>query len=249
MNGSTIQFFSGEMRIEALQGYSTTGILIIDECAFLPDDVYYTILPWTNVAKTPVVCISTPRYKTGFFYELFQDAYNGSKSVHLFDFNSYDTSALLSAERLEYYRKKLPSDQFTQMFLGEFTESSGGVFGSFGHIFYTDLPDAQKDLPCVFGIDWGSGVGGDDTAIAIMNTNGWVCDIIHFNDLDEKQTINTICALVEEYNPTKLVVEKNSIGAVFLSLLRKMVTDIPIVGFTTTNENKHELVSKFQVLI
>jgi len=48
-----------------------------------------------------------------------------------FDFCQYDTSALLSEKRLEYYKKTLPSIIFRQHYLGEFADDAGSVFGDF----------------------------------------------------------------------------------------------------------------------
>lgn len=138
------------------------------------------------------------------------------------------------------------------MYEGLFTESSGGVFSNFSKVLYhknqINLVIQQK-CEIYFGIDWGAGVGGDETSICIMNDQHIVLDIVHFNDKDETQTIETIKQLAETYKPRRIVAEKNSIGAVFLGLLRKKITNIPITAFNTTNENKHQLVSKLQVLI
>lgn len=251
-NGSSIQCFSGEQRIEALQGYTCTGILIFDECAFMDENVYMTCLPFCNVSNAPVLCISTPRYKQGWFYDLYTDGLNNNPNVKLVDFNDFDTSVMLSQERLEYYKRRMPLDQYRQMYEGLFTESSGGVFSNFSKVLYhkkqINLVIQQK-CEIYFGIDWGAGVGGDETAICIMNDQRVVLDIVHFNDKDETQTIETIKQLAETYKPRRIVAEKNSIGAVFLGLLRKKITNIPITAFNTTNENKHQLVSKLQVLI
>lgn len=74
------------------------------------------------------------------------------------------------------------------MYEGLFTESSGGVFSNFSKVLYhknqINLVIQQKSEN-YFGIDWGAGVGGDETAICIMNDQRIVLDIVHFNDKDE----------------------------------------------------------------
>ena len=60
INGSIIYFKSAEQG-DNLRGYTATGIICIDEAAYIPDSVYYTILPWADVHKAPVLICSTPR--------------------------------------------------------------------------------------------------------------------------------------------------------------------------------------------
>lgn len=50
INGSQIIFKSAQQR-ESLRGYTikNNGILCIDEAAYIQDDIFSTIFPWTNV--------------------------------------------------------------------------------------------------------------------------------------------------------------------------------------------------------
>jgi Mrp family chromosome partitioning ATPase len=51
-----------------LRGY-TVDFLIIDEAAFISDEIFDIVLPMTNVKQAPIVIVSTPRFRTGKFYE------------------------------------------------------------------------------------------------------------------------------------------------------------------------------------
>ena len=68
INGSKLYFKSAEQR-EALRGYTVTGVLILDEAAYLPDSIAELCLPWTTVKKAPILVVSTPNTKSGLFYE------------------------------------------------------------------------------------------------------------------------------------------------------------------------------------
>ena len=70
INGSTIFFKSAEQR-DALRGYHINGILILDEAAYLSDDILPLVLPWCNVSKANMIIVSTPRLKDGFFYRYY----------------------------------------------------------------------------------------------------------------------------------------------------------------------------------
>lgn len=131
INGSRIFFKSAEQK-ENLRGYTVSGILCIDEAAYISDDVFYTVLPWTDVKHANILICSTPRTRQGFFYDYFQrgldEAENGIFAV---DWNSFDLTRFLSNERLEQYRKIIPSNQFKSEYLGEWLDADGSVFINF----------------------------------------------------------------------------------------------------------------------
>lgn len=155
-----------------------SGILLIDEGAFIDPDVYDSIFPWTNV-HNPLICIvSTPQYKIGNFYDLYlQGLDETNPNVQSFDFCNYDTSELLSADKLEFYRKTLPINTFRAHYLGQFIENQGAVFGNFDNCIRKSDDALLPYGYTVMGIDWGSGQGQDYTAITIITDNKQVIDI------------------------------------------------------------------------
>lgn len=256
MNGSTFQMFSGQMSIAALQGWTVkkNGLLIIDEMAYLSEDVIQTCMPWLNANNPTLLCVSTPLFEQGAFYDFWcQGIDTNNKEVYAIDFSKYDTSMLLTSNKLEYYRRTLPAIKFKQMYEGEFASAEGSVFGDFSQCLRQAGTPVKPYKYCNFGIDWSTGQGMDSTSITIISDNKEVIDIVHFNDKDSIQTVEIIANLAMQYQPKKITAEKNSIGNVFLDLLRKTFRekhlDIPIVPFTTTNDTKYQLVSQLQVAI
>ena len=251
-NGSEILFKSAEQR-DALRGYTVNGIYVVDEAAYISDDIFFDTLAWVNVSQAPVIICSTPRHKVGFFYKYFMlgldNGIDGSK-VLCYDWCKFDTSVLLSMDKLEEYRKQLPAHKFKTEFLGEFLDNEGGVFGDFDAVINNDF-DVHGN--CYMGIDWGSGVGGDETAICIFNDKKQMMGLFHFNDKDETATINYIIELMKQYRPLKCQVEVNSIGQVFYGLLDKAIKaaglSVMLLRFVTTNESKERLINNFQVAI
>jgi len=51
-----------------VRGFSKVSLLVVDEAARVPDDVYEALMPSLAVANGDVVLLSTPRGKRGFFY-------------------------------------------------------------------------------------------------------------------------------------------------------------------------------------
>lgn len=250
-NSSHIYFKSAEQR-DNLRGYTVTGILCIDEAAYISDDVIADILPWVDANRAPVIFTSTPVGKQGLFYKFFMEGLADNQTNHFcYDWSKYDTSALLTEERKEFYRKTLPKQKYITDILGEFLDGDSTVFGEYGDVM-SNYYNPHNTL-IYFGIDWGSGVGGDETAIAIMNSERQMIDIVHFNDKDETQTINEIINLAIKYRPQKITVETNSIGRVFFGLLDKALKSrhlpIQLKGFNTSNDSKEKIINELQVAI
>ena len=251
-NSSHIYFKSAEQR-ENLRGYTVTGILCIDEAAYISDDVISDILPWVDANRAPVVFTSTPVGRQGMFYEFYKEGQEDNQYKYFaYDWSTYDTSALLSEERKEFYRRKLPKQKYITDILGEFLDGESSVFGEYGDVMQRNI-SINEGGAIYFGIDWGSGVGGDDTAICIMNSRRQMIDIIHFNDKDETQTINEVIRLAKLYQPLKITVETNSIGRVFFGLLDKALKSnglrIQLKGFNTSNTTKEQIINELQVAI
>jgi hypothetical protein len=55
-------------REETIRGYSHVSLMVIDEAARVPDDLYRAVSPMLSVSCGRMVCLSTPHGKRGFFY-------------------------------------------------------------------------------------------------------------------------------------------------------------------------------------
>ena len=249
-NSSEIYFKSAEQG-DNLRGYTVTGIYVVDEASFIKDDIFYSTLPYVNVSGAPIVIVSTPLYRQGFFYKYYCLGLENGNRVFSYDWSSYDTSALLPPEKLEEYRHSLPPQTFKSEYLGQFLDADGGVFGNFSAVLNNNYNKENQLL--YMGIDWGSGQGQDSTAIAIFNSDREMVKLFHFNDKDETQTIDYIVGLIKEYRPLKVLCESNSIGTVFYGLLDKAIKaealPVMLLKFTTTNESKERIINSLIVYI
>jgi hypothetical protein len=54
---------------ETIRGFSGVSLLIMDEAARVPDDLYRAVTPMLAVSNGRLICLSTPRGRRGFFYE------------------------------------------------------------------------------------------------------------------------------------------------------------------------------------
>ena len=238
INGSEIIFKSAE-QYDAIRGYSVSGILIVDEGAFIRDDVYEILFPVRDAHNSPMLIISTPLFCDGYFYRLF--TYTNSKS---YDWCDYDTSMFLSDEKLEQYRNTLSDLKFRSEYLGQFITDGGYVFKNIAKCVLSDSDITGKPVVC--GIDWAVGNDGDDTVLSLLDANANAVEFVRLNNMSPVEQISTI---VNKLNTTpslkKVVVEQNSIGNVYLDMLKhKYIRHSIVTKFNTTNESKRRIIEQ-----
>ena len=235
-NGSEILFKSAEQG-DALRGFTVTGLLVIDEAAFIKDEIFEILYPTCDANSAPILVISTPLFRSGEFYRLYERGMSGEAHVRSYDWSRYDTSKYLSREKLDMYRQTLSALKFRSEYLGEFISEGSYIFGDIA-----SCVRSSSGKPQVAAIDWGAGNGGDFTVMILMDGEGCVTGIEAFNDLGPVEQVRRIAGICQA-NPTlrTLCVEMNSIGTIYCDMLRKAV-GVPLRRFTTTNDTKRDIV-------
>ena len=254
INGSSVIFKSAEQR-DNLRGFTVTGLLVVDECAFIQDDIFDILLPTTDVHSAPILLISTPKLKQGFFFRYWSAGSEGTNpNIVSIDFNEFDTSFLLSPDKLEQYRQMMPKAQFTTEYLGEFLDSDSILFTNLREC----VAEPGKDGDIFVGIDWGSGAGGDYTSVTAFTSERRMAFTDYFNDKSTFEQARYIADLLCLYgNRVKVVkAESNSIGTPMIALLKDELDkrnrrDLSrvIEPFVTTNAEKVRLVNQLQVAL
>ena len=251
-NGSSILFKSGEQG-DSLRGNTVSGILCIDEAVFIKDDVIFECFPFVDANRAPILMTSTPKFKTGVFYDFFEKGKRGENGYHLYDINEYDTSALLSPKRLEMYRKSMAPLVFASEYLGNFIEAMSAVFGDVEKLCGTTLHSSSQRT---MGIDWSNGAmdksgNPDETAVVVMNEHNEMEFLDSFSDKEVTETIDYIITKIRQYDVKKVVVETNSMGATYVNLLKKKISATglrcQVIEFFTTNDSKRDIIENLQV--
>lgn len=240
-NGSRVTFLSAESGNLRGLTCSRGGLLIIDEAAFIKDDIITSILtPYVTVHRANMILVSTPRRKSGYFYDGYIDAVNGVKGYKYIDVSKFDNSFFITDEQIEDYRRKYTPERFKNEILGQFTDSSEGLFGDYQAVYNT--PDDESPVYC--GIDF-STTGTDYTAMCFFNKSHEMCRVWYDrNEKDPVKRVENMISVINSYPSLKHVVcETNSMGSVYISLLRKGVNHPNIIeSFTTTNSSKKEII-------
>lgn len=249
-NGSEIVFKSAEQR-DRLRGYTVTGLLVIDEAAFITDDILEIVFPWTDAHSAPILMISTPLFCDGQFYKLFSTA--DEVTSFAFDWSQYDTSEFLSESKLNYYKANFSELKFKSEYLGEFITDGSYVFNNITGVFNTvNLDEYESEV--YVGIDWGTGQRSDYTAVVSCSRskkdhdNVLIRDLIIFNDKSPTDQIKFIADyLNQNKNIVKVTVEKNSIGNVYADYLKQSLhKKNMLTTFVTTNESKRKIIESLQ---
>lgn len=240
-NGSQIIFKSAEMDESALRGLTVSyGLLVIDEAAFIDKETFEVLYPAVDATNSPVLLISTPLFCSGEFYERYTRGLAGDARVQVFDWSTYDTSALLPPDKLEYYRQTISPLKFQSEYLGQFIKEGSYLFGD----FVKCIKGFSTKAPVYAGIDWGAH-GTDSSVLIMMDEDKAVTSIKRWTDVDSVDLVEMIAAEINRFSSLQTVqVEKNSIGDVYFDMLKRKVRKGLLRGFITTNESKRRIIEE-----
>jgi len=247
--GSTLQFYSAEA-YTAIRGTTISGVLIIDEAAYIQDvlpngENFWgnVVMPITKARKPLVVMISTPCGKSGFFYDFYLRALNKEEGTAYLVRTIYD-DGLVTKEEIEEIKKSIPPKAFEQEFECKFLDSSLTFFEGFENCF-GDYPYHQgKEW---LGVDI-SGNGEDETIVTKINTENEVQQYLITGTLDTKY--KKIADIINKSNAVAVYMENNGLGAPIINEVKKLVQyKSKIYEWTTTNSSKEEIISNLAVAI
>lgn len=121
-NGSRIISLPG--RAEVIRGYSA-DLLVLDEAAWIPDNVYESVRPMLAVSGGRLVGLSTPFGRRGWFHTAWESAENWHR-VKV----TADEVPRITDEFLEDERRYRPANVFAAEYMCEFTDTLDAVFSS-----------------------------------------------------------------------------------------------------------------------
>jgi hypothetical protein len=120
-NGSRIVSLPGK---EAnVRGYAGVSLMIVDEAARVPDDLYYSVRPMLAVSSGRLIALSTPWGCRGWFYE----AWHSPEPWQRWEIPA-SKCPRISPEFLEEERRVLGSYWYEQEYGCSFLDSQTQVF-------------------------------------------------------------------------------------------------------------------------
>ena len=254
-NGSYLQFFSADSPV-SIRGNTCKSLLVIDEAAYIPEETpdgqnmfHMVIKPIVKAKKPPILFISTPNGKSGFFYEKYLDGLT-SETVKSVKSTILDDE-LITPEEIEELRKVTPPKAFAQEYMVEFLDSALTAFEDFQEQF-TDYQEDKKvsnHESCWIGLDF-SANGEDETILSVVNKDNYVRQYLISGSLDQKY--KKISDIIDSYkNVVAVYMEANGIGEPMINEVKKLVKNnkSKLHYWTTTNESKNAMVGMLQLLI
>ena len=230
LNGSTIKFLSSDSA-DNIRGFRFTH-LILDECAYIKENVISTILlPTLNPNGVKCLMVSTPAGRNHFFsWYMKKDVVSHRISL--------EECPYISQVLLDEAKASLPSDIYAQEYLGQFVVSANDVFKSIDKVAF--VGEYRKGGDVYIGVD--TGLSDDASVLTVISPIGRVMNMVTLRNTDISTVANTFIRELEGYNVVGGNIEINGIGRGVYDLMRDKFRRVK--GFTTTQNNKTEMVRK-----
>jgi len=198
-NGSRIYCVPAGRTGYSIRGF-TIDMLIADEAAYIPEEVWVAVEPMIAVSRSQrgfgyIVLLSTPAGKGGYFYNSFTDK----------DFRSWHIPITMckriSKSFVARKRQTLSKLQFAQEYLAEFIDEYQQFFGTAllkERMSFIDwsIKEKQSDSSFYLGVDVAR-YGGDENAFVICELHGKNLKVVKCHTTERVSTTDTIGRIVE----------------------------------------------------
>ena len=217
-NGSVIHSLPTGLSGYGIRGY-TIDLLIADEAAFIPEDVWTAVTPMLAVTKGTIILLSTPKGKGSYFYRCFSDP-----SFSKFHISSEECSRS-DQKFLEREKKRMTKLQYAQEYLGEFLDELQQLFPTELVKEQMNLErnlERQSEFKYFLGVDIAR-YGGDQSTFVVLEKTSK--DILNVKDctisenMSTTHVIGSIKKLNEFWKFTKIYIDDGGIGAPILDIL------------------------------
>jgi hypothetical protein len=237
INGSKILFRSTE-NADSLRGY-TNDYLIVDEAAFVKNNVWEEILKPTILVKgKKVLFVSTPKNKGSFLHKLYLYGQDPDKPEYVSMNGSSYMNPYINKDDLDEAKKSMPDEIFRSEILGEFTDTGGSVFKDLDRYCVLESfipPDKNKKYYA--GIDVGR--QQDYSVMTIIDDEGQVVFIYRENNVTWDGILEKVSKYLHQYGASAFM-EVNGIGDPLYEQLEKKYKNIH--PFITTNQSKQQII-------
>lgn len=110
---------------KTIRSFSGVDLLIIDEAARVPDDLFYAVRPMLAVSGGRMLALTTPWGRRGWFYSL----WTSGEAWERIRVTAYDCPRI-TGEFLDEEKRLMPWQAFAAEYLCEFTDAEAAYFRS-----------------------------------------------------------------------------------------------------------------------
>lgn len=239
-NGSEIHALPGN-NPDTVRGFSPT-LLIIDEAAFVKDEVYIAIEPSLAATNGQLILISTPYGKRGRFYESF-DPDSGFETYVV----PSRESPLITDEFLLARQRELTELEFNQEYLGEFMEEMDTYFPR--ELILNCVEEIEEHKEMISHTNYYLGVdcaryGLDSTVyITIAEDSFGMLRVVNMIETSKKpitDIVNRVQALQRVFNYRGIYIDATGLGAGAADMLKEKGVPLRNMPMSTNQERKGE---------
>ena len=217
-NGSKIYSLPAGRTGYFIRGF-TIDLLIADEAAYIPEEVWKSVIPMIAVSRKLrkmgyIILLSTPFGKGGYFYNSFSDV--DFKQYHI----SSEDCARIPKDFLKKEQARLTKAEYRQEYQGEFTDEWNQFFSTdlikkcMTFIEWKKDEEYKRDARYYLGVDIAR-YGGDENAFVIceMDDNKFkIVKTFTTNRISTTDTIGRIEVIDKEFNFNKIFIDDSGVG-------------------------------------
>ena len=223
-NGSKIYSLPAGRTGYFIRGF-TIDLLIADEAAYIPEEVWKAVTPMLAVSRKArnmgwTILLSTPFGKGGYYYDTFTD--DDFVHVHV----SSEDCTRIPKSFLKKEKERLSKADYMQEYLGEFTDEWNQFFPtalikSCMDFYEWNIKDHRPGSKYYLGVDIAR-YGGDENAFVIaelLKTNIKIVVVHTTARVSTTDTIGRIEKLEEMYHFNKIFIDDGGIGGAVTDIL------------------------------
>ena len=249
-NGSVIRCLPSGRSGEGIRGFSAT-MVIFDESAFIPDEVFIAVEPALGVKGSQVIYSSTPYGKRGFFYNIYAEQMSRNPAHREFSIYQIksEENPYFSKEFLEKEKRLKTSAQFAQEYEATFVDESGMFFPF--TLVYNCVDDYDYNFPrkteagekLYVGVDVAYS-GEDESAIVMVKEfSDGKRQVQYVETIAESSVVNLVGRIINLSKSSQIYaiyVDKTGVGAGVYDMLKSSLGSI-VRGVEFTEHNRERM--------
>lgn len=257
-NGSKILSLPGS-NPDSIRGF-TINLILIDEAAFVPEELFHVIYPSITSVKGTVVLISTPGLSSGEFYRACQpeSEYTHMHLTHK-DAVFADGTPLVDPAELEREIQRNggeDSPAYRQEYLAEFTDSDGAFFRldaiqSAVAYDYEALTIGNPERKYAIGLD--VGMVRDFTVSSVIDytdpENMRIVEYQRYTNCTEDEIAFKVGDQASRFNVTKILVDDGQAGKGVIREIRSLYPKYRVEAFNFNRKTKPALMTKMSTVL
>lgn len=242
-NGSKVYCLPAGRTGYFIRGF-TIDLLIADEAAYIPEEVWKAVIPMIAVSRQTrgfgwIITISTPFGKGGYFYHTFGDP--DFRAFHI----SSESCKRIPKDFLAKERQRLTKQEYAQEYLGEFVDEWNQLFPTdllkrcMTFIEWSRENDGSPVDRYYLGVDFAR-YGGDENAFVIARLRKNKIAIVRCATTTRVSAVDTIARIKEMHQKwgfCKIFVDDAGLGGAITDVLQDTLGKRVVLGLNNSSRS------------